>query len=105
MTSFPSADHSHLGLLQGYNYRPDDVYLGQLGGCLEAIDAGTTFVLDHSHATYSQDHGKMKFRLLYSAAYPAKHDYTSISSIEGNDDLGHPIRVCIRYTNASYQVG
>ncbi|CEI39906.1 unnamed protein product [Fusarium venenatum] len=27
----------------------EDIYWGQLGGCLEAINAGTTTVLDHSH--------------------------------------------------------
>ncbi|RGP78950.1 hypothetical protein FLONG3_2855 [Fusarium longipes] len=37
------------GNLQSSNYTKEDVYWGQLGGCLEAINAGTTTVLDHSH--------------------------------------------------------
>lgn len=43
--------------MQCYNYVPEDVFWGQLAGCLEAIDAGTTTVIDHAHMTYSPDHG------------------------------------------------
>ncbi|KFY95915.1 hypothetical protein V500_02618, partial [Pseudogymnoascus sp. VKM F-4518 (FW-2643)] len=42
---------------QSFNYTPEDMFWGQLGGCLEAIDAGTTFVLDHSHSIYTAEHG------------------------------------------------
>ncbi|KAF7337821.1 Metallo-dependent hydrolase [Mycena venus] len=34
----------------------EDVFLGQLGGCMEAIDAGTTMVVDHAHMNYSAKH-------------------------------------------------
>jgi hypothetical protein len=44
--------------MQSYNYRPSDNFWGQLSGCLEAIDAGTTTVLDHSHGSYTQEHGR-----------------------------------------------
>ncbi|KAJ7853100.1 hypothetical protein B0H13DRAFT_2238136 [Mycena leptocephala] len=30
--------------------------LGELGGCMEAIDGGTTTVVDHAHINYSADH-------------------------------------------------
>ncbi|KAF5664851.1 cytosine deaminase [Fusarium denticulatum] len=43
-------------LLQSFNYTPQDVYWGQLAGCLEAIDAGTTYVLDHCHGCKSPEH-------------------------------------------------
>ncbi|KAF5564816.1 5-methylthioadenosine s-adenosylhomocysteine deaminase [Fusarium phyllophilum] len=43
-------------LLQSFNYTPQDIYWGQLAGCLEAIDAGTTFVLDHCHGCKSPEH-------------------------------------------------
>ncbi|KAF5722087.1 5-methylthioadenosine s-adenosylhomocysteine deaminase [Fusarium mundagurra] len=43
-------------LLQSFNYTPRDIYWGQLAGCLEAIDAGTTFVLDHCHGCKSSEH-------------------------------------------------
>ena len=44
------------GNMQSYSFTPDDIFWGQLGGCLEAIDAGTTTVVDHAHLTYSEDH-------------------------------------------------
>ena len=43
--------------MQSYNYTPEDVLWGQLGGCLEALDAGTTCIVDQAHMTYSADHG------------------------------------------------
>jgi hypothetical protein len=50
--------------MQSFNYTPEDVFWGQLGGCLEAIDAGTTFVVDHAHMTYSPEHGRPQKRHL-----------------------------------------
>lgn len=34
------------------------MYWGQLGGALEAINSGTTFVLDHAHGNQTNEHGK-----------------------------------------------
>ncbi|KAG0651489.1 5 -deoxyadenosine deaminase [Hyphodiscus hymeniophilus] len=45
------------------DYLAPDVYWGQLGGCLECLDVGTTTVVDHAHVNYSPDHGK------YSSVY------------------------------------
>lgn len=36
-------------------YEPEDVYLGQLAGLYEAINAGVTTILDHAHHTWSND--------------------------------------------------
>lgn len=47
-----------LGSMQAFNYTPTDVFWGQLGGCLEALDAGTTMVVDHAHMNYSPQHSK-----------------------------------------------
>lgn len=44
------------GNLQQVNYTPDDIFWGQLGGCLEALDAGTTTVVDHAHMNVSPAH-------------------------------------------------
>jgi cytosine/adenosine deaminase-related metal-dependent hydrolase len=49
---FPSGD------LQAASYNPSDVFWGQLAGCLEALDAGTTTVVDHAHVNYSPEHCK-----------------------------------------------
>ncbi|KAF5644574.1 5-methylthioadenosine s-adenosylhomocysteine deaminase [Fusarium sp. NRRL 52700] len=59
--------HHHLWQtqLKGYgtdncwlDYFSDDIYWGQLAGCLEAIDAGTTFVLDHCHGCKTPEHAE-----------------------------------------------
>ena len=47
---------TRIGILQSSNYTPDDVFWGVLGGYLEAIDSGTTTVVDHAHLNYSPDH-------------------------------------------------
>ncbi len=41
-----------------YVYEARDAYWGQLSGCLEAINCGTTLVLDHAHIVYTPEHGK-----------------------------------------------
>ncbi|KAJ6463664.1 hypothetical protein DFH09DRAFT_1382400 [Mycena vulgaris] len=37
-------------------FTPKDIFWGELGGCMEAIDAGTTMVVDHAHMNYSAEH-------------------------------------------------
>ncbi|KAJ4007629.1 hypothetical protein NW752_010295 [Fusarium irregulare] len=49
-------DYIYSGGLQSFNFEPRDIYWGQLGGCLESIDAGTTTVVDHAHMTNSPEH-------------------------------------------------
>ncbi|KIX00223.1 uncharacterized protein Z518_10362 [Rhinocladiella mackenziei CBS 650.93] len=49
-------EYMYTGNLQSFNFDADDIFWGQLGGCLEAIDAGTTTVVDHAHLTYSTEH-------------------------------------------------
>ena len=45
-----------LGNFQSSNHTQADVYWGQIGGCLECLDAGTTTVVDHAHMNYSPEH-------------------------------------------------
>ena len=40
----------------GTRFRPEDVYLGNLLGCLEALNAGITTLLDWSHVSNTPDH-------------------------------------------------
>jgi len=40
-------------------FSPEDIYWGNLAGCLESIDAGTTLVVDHAHMNYSPEHNSM----------------------------------------------
>ena len=46
----------HIRSVYGSCYTANDVYLGQLVGALESIDAGVTFLLDHSHIMNSPEH-------------------------------------------------
>lgn len=39
-------------------YSPELMFWGQLAGCLEMIDSGTTTVVDHASLTLSSDHRK-----------------------------------------------
>ncbi|KAJ9615762.1 hypothetical protein H2200_001839 [Cladophialophora chaetospira] len=48
--------YMYSGNMMSYAYTPEDMYWGQLSGCLEAINAGTTTVLDHAHCAYTPDH-------------------------------------------------
>ena len=46
------------GNLQWFNYTPEDIFWGELGGLMESIDGGTTCIVDHAHMTGSPDKGK-----------------------------------------------
>ncbi|RSM08186.1 hypothetical protein CEP52_004842 [Fusarium oligoseptatum] len=39
-------------------FTAEDGFWGNLAGCMEAIDAGTTTVLDHAHLNWSREHSK-----------------------------------------------
>jgi cytosine/adenosine deaminase-related metal-dependent hydrolase len=49
---------SETGNMQSANYIPEDVFWGELGGCLEALDAGTTTLVDHAHVNISPAHSE-----------------------------------------------
>ncbi|KAJ5690044.1 hypothetical protein N7462_004436 [Penicillium macrosclerotiorum] len=42
--------------MASHHYEADDIYWGQLVGALEAINTGTTFVLDHAHGCKTKEH-------------------------------------------------
>lgn len=44
--------------MASHSYKPEDVFWGQLGGCLEALEAGTTTIVDHAHISYSPEHSE-----------------------------------------------
>ncbi|KIX09125.1 uncharacterized protein Z518_00203 [Rhinocladiella mackenziei CBS 650.93] len=52
--------HDYLvqGILQASSFDPDEIFWGQLAGCMECINAGTTTVVDHSHMNYSEERPK-----------------------------------------------
>jgi cytosine/adenosine deaminase-related metal-dependent hydrolase len=49
-------DYHPKGNLQYYNYTNEDVFWGELGGLLEAIDGGTTTIVDHAHMSNPPHH-------------------------------------------------
>ncbi|KAI9760448.1 MAG: hypothetical protein M4579_001641 [Chaenotheca gracillima] len=49
-------DYFYSGNFTSSIFTPRDVYWGQLGGCLGALDSGTTTLVDHSHINYSVQH-------------------------------------------------
>ena len=55
------ADHTLLNYFPSGNFTAklfdaEDVFWGQLGGCLEMIDCGTTSVADYAHVNISAEH-------------------------------------------------
>ncbi|TFK47410.1 Metallo-dependent hydrolase [Heliocybe sulcata] len=70
----------------------EDVYLGQLAGCLQAIHGGTTTVVDHFHCANSVDHIEQAIRAtdesgLRSMFCIARQSLpTSIDPLEFDDD-------------------
>jgi len=49
-------EYAARGYLAGYFFSSKDIYLGELSGILESIDAGTTTIVDQMHAVYSPAH-------------------------------------------------
>ncbi|KFZ14192.1 hypothetical protein V502_06186 [Pseudogymnoascus sp. VKM F-4520 (FW-2644)] len=64
---------------QSFNYTPEDMFWGQLGGCLEAIDAGTTFVLDHSHSIYTAEHTTQCLAASSASGLRLTYAYSAVS--------------------------
>lgn len=57
------------------SYTPDDVYLGNRAGAIEAVDAGVTTILDFSHCNSSPDHSDAALRGLRDAGIRAVFAY------------------------------
>jgi cytosine/adenosine deaminase-related metal-dependent hydrolase len=58
------ADHTLLQYFPSGNfvaslYTPEDTFWGQLGGCAEMVNCGTTTVVDFAHLNYSPEHSKL----------------------------------------------
>src|SRR5438067_7730249 len=76
----------------GGHYRPEDVYIGNLMGALEALNAGVTTLLDWSHISNTPDHSDEAIRGLqdsgiravYAHGVPTGGEWWSFS------DLNHP---------------
>jgi cytosine/adenosine deaminase-related metal-dependent hydrolase len=60
-------DYMTSGNWQSSNFTDEDFFWGQLGGCLEAVWAGTTTVVDHAHLNYTPKSCKQPAGVLLSS--------------------------------------
>ncbi|KAJ7244179.1 hypothetical protein B0H12DRAFT_1203662 [Mycena haematopus] len=49
-------DYLFKGWVMASLFNPDDVFWGELGGCMESLDGGVTTVVDHAHINNSAEH-------------------------------------------------
>ncbi|PWY70908.1 composite domain of metallo-dependent hydrolase [Aspergillus heteromorphus CBS 117.55] len=75
------ADHTLLkymptGNLQQVHHTPEDIFWGQLAGCLKALDAGTTTVVDHAHMNVTPEHAQNGLTATVSSGIRAIFYYT-----------------------------
>ncbi|KIV90485.1 hypothetical protein PV10_07787 [Exophiala mesophila] len=68
-------DYMVEGILQASSFDPSEIFWGQLAGCVEAINAGTTTVVDHSHLNYSPDHPKAALSATVSSGLRSIYGY------------------------------
>ncbi|KAF9893182.1 hypothetical protein FE257_011605 [Aspergillus nanangensis] len=81
------ADHTLLeympsGNFQQVNHTPEDIFWGQLGGCLEALDAGTTTVVDHAHMNITAAHSWNALQATVSSGIRSIFCYTPTAKIK-----------------------
>ncbi|THC93798.1 hypothetical protein EYZ11_006716 [Aspergillus tanneri] len=70
------------GNMQSFNFRPDDIFWGQLTGCLQSIDGGVTTVVDHAHLSYSPEHVDEAIRASVSSGIRTVFCYSAIPRIK-----------------------
>ncbi|KAF5547610.1 5-methylthioadenosine s-adenosylhomocysteine deaminase [Fusarium phyllophilum] len=81
------ADHSLLeymvpGNMASHSYKPEDVFWGQLGGCLEALEAGTTTIVDHAHILYTPEHNNAALSATISSGIRSIYCYCPIGRVK-----------------------
>jgi cytosine/adenosine deaminase-related metal-dependent hydrolase len=90
-------DEYFAGMLNniGIQYRPEDVYIANLMGALEALNAGITTLLDWSHVNNTPEHSdaavagltEAGIRAVYAHGVPVGHDWWAYSSREHPEDI------------------
>ncbi|KAK0642803.1 5-methylthioadenosine/S-adenosylhomocysteine deaminase [Lasiodiplodia hormozganensis] len=69
------------GNLQSSHYTLSDFYWGQLGGCLELLNAGTTTVLDHAHLNTSPEASPTAISATLTSGIRSIFAYTPINQV------------------------
>ncbi|PWY91812.1 Metallo-dependent hydrolase [Aspergillus sclerotioniger CBS 115572] len=70
------------GNFQHVNYTPEDIFWGELAGCLEALDAGTTTVVDHAHMNVSAAHSFNGIEATVSSGIRSVFCYTPTPTVK-----------------------
>lgn len=63
-------------------YSAEDMFWGQLGGCLEMLDVGTTTVVDFAHLNYSPEHNWNAIGATVSSGLRSVYCYTPTKLVE-----------------------
>lgn len=79
----------------GGHYRPEDVYVGNYAGSLEALNGGVTTLLDWSHINNTPDHSDEAIRGLkaagiravYAHGVPTGGEWWAFSDLEHPEDI------------------
>jgi 5-methylthioadenosine/S-adenosylhomocysteine deaminase len=79
----------------GGHYRPEDVYIGNYAGSLEALNGGVTTLLDWSHISNTPDHSDAavqglrdaRIRAVYAHGVPTGGEWWSFSELDHPEDI------------------
>ncbi|KAF7323307.1 5-methylthioadenosine/S-adenosylhomocysteine deaminase n1 [Mycena chlorophos] len=74
-------DYLAPGNTAGALFTAEDTFWGQLGGCMEMIDGGTTMVLDHAHITHSPDHAPKAISATVSSGIRSVFGYCETATV------------------------
>jgi cytosine/adenosine deaminase-related metal-dependent hydrolase len=93
----------------GGHYRPEDVYAGNYGGSLEALNGGVTTLLDWSHISNTPDHSDEAvrglqdagIRAVYAHGVPTGGEWWAFSELDHPEDVR---RIRERYFSSEDQL-
>jgi 5-methylthioadenosine/S-adenosylhomocysteine deaminase len=79
----------------GGHYRPEDVYIGNYAGSLEALNGGVTTLLDWSHISNTPDHSDAaiqglrdaRIRAVYAHGVPTGGEWWAFSELDHPEDI------------------
>jgi 5-methylthioadenosine/S-adenosylhomocysteine deaminase len=79
----------------GGHYRPEDVYIGNYAGSLEALNGGVTTLLDWSHISNTPEHSDAAvqglrdsgIRAIYAHGVPTGGEWWSFSDLDHPEDI------------------
>ncbi|KAJ7350430.1 hypothetical protein DFH08DRAFT_110095 [Mycena albidolilacea] len=73
-------DYLYNGFIMGSLFKPDDVFWGELGGCMEALDGGVTMVVDHAHINNSAEHSSSALSATVASGIRSYFCYSPVPS-------------------------